>query len=51
MTIKYLTAKIDYVFKRIFGDKCNVELLEAFLKAILKIHEDEYKKLTIVDPH
>lgn len=51
MAIKYLTAKIDYVFKRIFGDKRNVEVLEAFLKAILKIPEDEYKKLTIVDPH
>lgn len=51
MAIKYLTAKIDYVFKRIFGDKRNVEVLEAFLKAVLKIPEDEYKKLTIVDPH
>ncbi len=41
----------DYVFKLIFGDKRNVDVLEDFLKSILNIPHDEYDSLTIIDPH
>ena len=37
MSIKYLAPKSDFIFKKIFGDAKNVELLEAFLKSILDI--------------
>ncbi|MDR3296597.1 MAG: Rpn family recombination-promoting nuclease/putative transposase [Clostridiales Family XIII bacterium] len=49
--IKPLRVKLDFVFKLIFGDQRNVDILAGFLKAILDIPEDEYERLTIVDPY
>jgi predicted transposase/invertase (TIGR01784 family) len=39
------------VFKLIFGDQRNVDILAALLKAALKLPDSEYDRLTIVDPH
>jgi predicted transposase/invertase (TIGR01784 family) len=41
----------DFIFKLIFGDQRNVDILADFLKAVLDIPESEYDKITIVDPH
>ena len=46
-----LPVKSDFVFKLIFGDQRNVDILADFLKSVLDIPEAEYEKLTIVDPH
>ena len=46
-----LPVKSDFVFKLIFGDQRNVDVLEAFLKSVLDIPDAEYDRLTIVDPH
>lgn len=48
---KLLPVKSDFVFKLIFGDQRNVDILAAFLKSVLDIPENEYDRLTIVDPH
>ena len=46
-----LPVKSDFVFKLIFGDQRNVDILAAFLKSVLDIPDAEYDRLTIVDPH
>jgi predicted transposase/invertase (TIGR01784 family) len=46
-----LNIKVDYVFKLIFGDQRNTDILAGFLKAALNLPEAEYDSLTIVDPH
>ena len=46
-----LPVKSDFVFKLIFGDQRNVDILAAFLRSVLDIPDEEYDKLTIVDPH
>jgi predicted transposase/invertase (TIGR01784 family) len=46
-----LPVKSDFVFKLIFGDQRNVDILADFLKSVLDIPEEEYDRLTIVDPH
>ena len=46
-----LPVKSDFVFKLIFGDQRNVDILAAFLKSVLDIPEDDYDRLTIVDPY
>ena len=46
-----LPVKSDFIFKLIFGDQRNVDILAEFLKPILRIPDDEYEQLTIVDPH
>jgi predicted transposase/invertase (TIGR01784 family) len=51
MLLPVLPVKSDFVFKLIFGDQRNVDILGGFLKAVLDIPEDEYDTLTIVDPH
>jgi predicted transposase/invertase (TIGR01784 family) len=40
----------DYVFKLIFGDRRHLDILAAFLKAVLDLPEAEYDHLVIVDP-
>jgi len=49
--IPLLPVKNDFVFKLIFGDQRNVDVLAAFLRAVLDIPDKEYDSLTIVDPH
>ena len=46
-----LPVKNDFVFKLIFGDQRNVDILAAFLRSVLDIPDDEYERLTIVDPY
>jgi len=46
-----LPVKSDFVFKLIFGDQRNVDILAAFLRSVLDIPDDEYDQLTIVDPY
>ncbi|MDR2182315.1 MAG: Rpn family recombination-promoting nuclease/putative transposase [Treponema sp.] len=50
MTQKILRPKIDFVFKLLFGDTRNTDILEAFLKAALDIPGEEYRKLVTADP-
>ena len=46
-----LSAKSDFIFKLIFGDQRNVDILEGLLMSILDIPHEEYDHLTIIDPH
>jgi len=46
-----LPVKSDFVFKLIFGDQRNVDILAGFLNSVLDIPNEEYERLTIVDPH
>ena len=51
MPIKYLPPKSDLIFKKIFGDVNNIEILTAFLKSTLDIAHDEYEKIILTDTH
>lgn len=51
MEINLLSPKSDFIFKLIFGDQRNVDILAAFLQSVLDLPEKEYTKLTVVDPH
>ena len=46
-----LPVKSDFVFKLIFGDQRNTDILAAFLKSVLDIPDAEYDRLTIVDQY
>ena len=46
-----LPVTSDFVFKLIFGDQRNTDILAEFLKAVLDIPESEYDRITVVDPH
>ncbi|MDR2833296.1 MAG: Rpn family recombination-promoting nuclease/putative transposase, partial [Streptococcaceae bacterium] len=47
---KLLSVTNDFVFKMIFGDQRNVDILTDFLKSVLDIPVDEYDYIKIVDP-
>lgn len=46
-----LSPKSDYLFKLIFGDTQNIELLRAFLMASLDIPREDYDTVELIDPH
>jgi predicted transposase/invertase (TIGR01784 family) len=46
-----LSPKSDYIFKLIFGDERNLDILQNFLQAVLDLPASEYKHIAIVDPH
>jgi predicted transposase/invertase (TIGR01784 family) len=46
-----LPPKNDIVFKLLFGDQRNGDLLIDFLKAVIRLPEDDYSEITVVDPH
>jgi len=46
-----LPVKSDFVFKMIFGDQRNIDILTGFLQSVLDIPDEEYDYLTVVDPH
>lgn len=46
-----LPVTSDFIFKLIFGDQRNADILAGFLKAVLDIPDSEYDHITIVDPH
>ena len=48
---KILPPKADVVFKMLFGDERNIDILVDFLKSVLDISEDEYEKITLTDTH
>ena len=48
---KLLSVLDDYVFKLIFGDMRNIDILTDFLKAVLDLPENEYESITIIDPY
>ncbi|GHU56041.1 hypothetical protein AGMMS49975_18720 [Clostridia bacterium] len=51
MSREILPAKSDIVFKMLFGDERNIDLLTDLLKSVLDLPSDEYDVVTIVDPH
>jgi predicted transposase/invertase (TIGR01784 family) len=48
---KFYPPMLDYVFKRIFGDQRNTDILAAFLRAALNLSEEEVDQITIIDPN
>ena len=46
-----LPVTSDFIFKLIFGDQRNADVLTEFLKAVLDIPDSEYDRIAIVDPH
>jgi hypothetical protein len=51
MDDKLLSPLDDDVFKGIFADQKNIDNLAAFLRSVVDLPDEEYKRLTIVDPH
>jgi predicted transposase/invertase (TIGR01784 family) len=51
MSKPILSPKSDFVFKLVFGDQRNVDVLAAFLQAVLDIPPEDYDTLTIIDPN
>jgi predicted transposase/invertase (TIGR01784 family) len=46
-----LSPKNDYVFKLLFGDRRNLDVLADFLQSVLDLPAEEYDRLELVDPH
>jgi predicted transposase/invertase (TIGR01784 family) len=46
-----LSPKSDFIFKLVFGDQRNVDVLADFLQAVLDIPPEDYDTLTIIDPN
>jgi predicted transposase/invertase (TIGR01784 family) len=51
MAKRILSPRNDFVFKLIFGDRRNTDILADFLKAALKLPAGEYDHLVVMDPH
>jgi len=47
---KLLKRTNDLIFKLIFGNEKNVDILEDFLKAVLRLPDEEYNHLRITNP-
>ena len=50
MEPKLLKASNDLIFKRVFGDARNKDILSSFLMSILEIPKEEYEDITILNP-
>ncbi|MDR2487769.1 MAG: Rpn family recombination-promoting nuclease/putative transposase [Clostridiales Family XIII bacterium] len=48
---KLLKPKSDLVFKRVFGDESNLDILRSFLGSVLDMPEGELDEIRIVDPN
>ena len=48
---KFMPAKSDVIFKLLFGNDLNKDILVKFLSAVLKLPLDEYNEIKINDPH
>ena len=46
-----LLLKNDVIFKKVFGDEKNKDILKAFLTAMLDLPPEEYDEIMISDPH
>jgi predicted transposase/invertase (TIGR01784 family) len=51
MTKQFYPPSFDFIFKLLFGDRRNINILKAFLLAALDLPEAELSRLVIVDPH
>ncbi|MDR1748116.1 MAG: Rpn family recombination-promoting nuclease/putative transposase, partial [Spirochaetaceae bacterium] len=51
MTQKILSPKSDFIFKLLFGDAGNADILADFLKNLLPFPKEEYSGLLFTDPH
>ena len=51
MGSNFLSPRSDIIFKLLFGDERNIELITNFLKSVLRLPADDYDEVTIVDPH
>ena len=51
MSKEPLSPKNDFVFKLLFGEPRRLDILRAFLQAVLDLPAEEYGRLVIVDPH
>ncbi|MDR3314330.1 MAG: Rpn family recombination-promoting nuclease/putative transposase [Oscillospiraceae bacterium] len=49
--MRILSPKMDVIFKLLFGDARNADILGDFLQAVLDLDAAEFAELTIVDPH
>ncbi|MDR3056366.1 MAG: Rpn family recombination-promoting nuclease/putative transposase [Zoogloeaceae bacterium] len=47
----FLSPRNDIVFKRLFGDAHDTEILTAFLKSTLSLPSEDYEEVTLADPH
>jgi len=48
--IKILSAKLDIIFKLLFGTENSIEILTDFLLSVLNLSPDEYDSITISNP-
>ncbi len=44
-----MSPKVDFVFKLIFGDEKNKDLLIAFLSAVLGVPAEDFKGIEIIN--
>ncbi|MDR1747659.1 MAG: Rpn family recombination-promoting nuclease/putative transposase [Spirochaetaceae bacterium] len=51
MSNKRLSPKSDVVFKLLFGDRKNTDILAGFLQSVLDLPPEEYETITVIDPH
>ena len=51
MAQDFLLPIYEVIFKFLFGDERNKDILIDFLKAVLKVPHNEYDSVTISDPH
>jgi predicted transposase/invertase (TIGR01784 family) len=48
---KFFAPTNDFVFKMIFGDERNTDILTDFLQAVLDLPPEEYADIQLADPH
>ena len=48
--MRFISPKIDYAFKKIFGSDQSQDILISFLNAIIYNGKDKIKSLTIINP-
>lgn len=48
--MNFVSPKIDYAFKKIFGSETSKDILISFLNAIIYEGEKNIKSLTIINP-
>lgn len=46
----FLKPRVDCIFKRLFGDERNKEILESFLEAVLNLNKNETAEIRILNP-
>ncbi|NEP57072.1 MAG: transposase, partial [Symploca sp. SIO2G7] len=49
--MKFISPKVDYAFKKIFGSEQSQQILISFLNAIIYGGEPTIQSLTIVNPY